>query len=203
MDAHARISSPAAILIVSPDALPRSDKGTILRNVVAKKFAEEIAAVYRNLEVSVDVPPLDLSSPRSSIRALVTENTKWQALGNARLDDDDDFFARGTDSLQATQLRRFLTASIRATHTTSRFEADYILPVDKITDDFVYLHPSISMLVKKLMPEPPAANGIIPETKFIEQLVEKYTGRDDHEKQQKKAVIVLTGATESLSSFFL
>lgn len=67
MDAHARIMSPAAILIVCPGSLPRSDKGTILRNAVAKKFAKEIAAVYRNLEASVDAPPLDLSSPQSSI----------------------------------------------------------------------------------------------------------------------------------------
>lgn len=202
MDGHARIMSPAAILIVCPGALPRSDKGTILRNVVAKKFAEEIASVYRNLEASVDAPPLDLSSPRSSIRALVTGKVKWQALGNAWL-DDDDFFARGMDSLQSTQLRRFLIASVRATHAASGIRSDQVLPVDKITDDFIYLHPSISMLVEALMPQRPATNGIIPETKLIEQLVEKYTGRGNHEKQPKRAVVVLTGATGSLGSFFL
>jgi len=202
MDAHAWIMSPAAILIVCPGALPRSDKGTILRNAVAKKFAKEIAGVYRNLEASVDAPPLDLSSPRSSIRALVTVNAKWQVPGNDWL-DDDDFFARGMDSLQATQLRRFLTASVRATHTASGFEADQVLPVDKITDHFVHLHPSVSMLVEALMPKRPAASGIIPETELIEQLVEKYTSRGDHGIQQKKAVVVLTGATGSLGSFFL
>lgn len=201
MDAHARIMSPAAILIVRPGALPRSDKGTILRNAVAKKFAEEIEGVYRNLEASVKAP-LDLSSPRSSIRALVTENAKWQAPGNDWL-DDDDFFAQGMDSLQATRLRRLLTASVRATHAMSGFEADHVLPVDKITDDFVYLHPSVSMLVEALLLERPAANGTIPETELIEQLVEKYTGRGDHGQQQKKAVVVLTGATGSLGSFFL
>lgn len=202
MDAHARIMSPAAILIVCPGALPRSDKGTILRNAVAKKFAEEIAGVYRNLEASVDAPPLDLSSLRSSIMALVTENAKWQPPGNDWL-DDDDFFARGMDSLQATQLRRFLIASVRATQTASGFEADHVLPVNKITDNFVYLHPSVSKLVEALMPKRPAGNGIIPETELIEQLVEKYTGRGDHGQQQKKAVVVLTGATGSLGSFFL
>ncbi|MCJ1269495.1 hypothetical protein MMC22_009387 [Lobaria immixta] len=202
MDAHARIMSPAAILIVGPGALPRSDKGTILRNAVAKEFAEEMAGVYRNLEASVDAPPLDLSSPRSSIRALVAENAEWQAPDNDWL-DDDDFFARGMDSLQATRLRRFLTASVRATHTVSGFEADHVLPVDKITDDFVYLHPSVSLLVEALMPKRAAANGIIPETDLIEQLVERYTGRGDHAQQQKGAVVVLTGATGSLGSFFL
>ena len=202
MDAHARIMSPAAILIVCPGALPRSDKGTILRNAVAKKFANEIAGVYRNLGASVDAPPLDLSSPQSSIRALVTETAKWQGPGNDWL-DGDDFFARGMDSLQATQLRRLLTVSVRATHTAFGLEADHVLPVDKIADDFVYLHPSISMLVEALMLKRPTANGIIPKTEFIEQLVEKYTSRDDHGQQQKKAVVVLTGASGSLGSFFL
>ena len=202
MDAHARIMSPAAILVVRPGALPRSDKGTILRNAVAKKFAEEIAGVYCNLEANPDTPPLDLSSPQSSIRALVTEIADWQAHGSEWL-DDDDFFARGMDSLQATQLRRLLSASVRATHTASGFEADHVLPVSQITDDFVYLHPSVSMLVEALMQKHPAANGIIHESELIEQLVEKYTGRFDDGQQHKKAVVVLTGATGSLGSFIL
>lgn len=203
MDAHARIMSPAAILVVRPGALPRSDKGTILRNAVAKKFAKEIASVYGNLEANVDAPPFDLSSPRSSIRALLTEKIKWQAFGDDLL-DDDDFFARGMDSLQATRLRRFLTASVRATHIAFGFEAEHVLPVDKITDGFVYLNPSISMLVEALIPKHRMVNGIVPETKLIEQLVEKYTDRGDHGgQQQKKAVVVLTGATGSLGSFFL
>ena len=202
MDAYARIILPAAILIVCPGALPRSDKGTVLRNAVAKKSANEIAGVYHNLGPSVDAPPLNLSSPRTSIRALVTVIAKWQGPGNEWL-DGDDFFARSMDSLQATQLRRFLTASVRATHTAFGLEADHVLPVDKITDDFVYLHPSVSMLVEALMLKHPTANGIIPEKEIIEQLVEKYAGRDDHGQPQKKAVVVLTGATGSLGYLFL
>lgn len=107
------------------------------------------------------------------------------------------------DSLQATRLRRFLTASVRATHTTSGFEAEHVLPVDGITDGFVYLHPSISMLVEALIPKHRAVNGIKPEMELIEQLVEKYTGRGDHGQHLKKAVVMLTGATGSLGSFFL
>ena len=202
MDAHARIMSPAAILIVHPGELPRSDKGTILRNAVAKKFAEEIAGVYRNLEAGVSMPPLDLSSPQSSIRALVTGIANWQARGTDWL-DDDDFFAQGMDSLQATQLRRSLAASVRATHVVSGHEAQHVLLVDKIPDDFVYLHPSVSMLVDALVPKHRAVNGIIPEAKFIEQLVEKYSGRGDVGQQQKKAVVLITGATGSRGSFFL
>ncbi|KAL9095877.1 MAG: hypothetical protein Q9165_001874 [Trypethelium subeluteriae] len=200
MDAHARITSSAAILVVPPGALPRSDKGTILRNMVAKKFGEEIADLYRNLEANVTAPPLDLSSSRTSIRALVTENVQWQA-HDIDIVDDDDFFAWGMDSLQATKLRRLLRASIRATHAALGSEADHVLPVDKITDDFIYLHPSVSKLVQALIANHSMTNGVIHETEFIEQLVNKYTGRDDHKDQKK--VVVLTGATGSLGSFFL
>ncbi|KAL9079839.1 MAG: hypothetical protein Q9157_001295 [Trypethelium eluteriae] len=200
MDAHARITSLAAILVVPPGALPRSDKGTILRNTVAKKFGEEIAELYRNLEANVAAPPLDLSSPRTSIRALVTENVQWQA-HDVDMQDNDDFFAWGMDSLQATKLRRLLTASIRATHAALGSEADRVLPVDEITDDFVYLHPSVSMLVEALIPKHSTPNGIIHESELIEQLVSKYTGRDN--RGDRKKVVLLTGATGSLGSFFL
>ncbi|ORY66160.1 uncharacterized protein BCR38DRAFT_511934 [Pseudomassariella vexata] len=202
MDAHARITSPAAIMIVPPGALPRSDKGTILRNAVAKKFAKEIADVYQALEANADAPPFDLTSPRSGIRALVADNIKWQALGDD-WSDDDDFFARGMDSLQATKLRRLLTESVRATHIASgELEANQLLPVEKITDDFIYLHPSVSKLLEALIPKHTAANGTMSETELIEQLVDKYTGIG-RQSQPKKASVVLTGASGSLGSFVL
>lgn len=128
MDAHAKITSPAAVLIVPPGDLPRSDKGTILRKAVTTKYAKEIAAVYDNLEVAV-ASALDLSLPLSSIRALVTESTAWQA------NDEDDFFARGMDSLQATKLRRLLKGSVQATHSVFGSGAGHVLPVANIADD--------------------------------------------------------------------
>ncbi|KAI9677125.1 MAG: putative NRPS-like protein biosynthetic cluster [Bathelium mastoideum] len=200
MDAHARISSPDAVLVVPPGTLPRSDKGTILRNAVAKKFAEEIAGLYRRLEASSTAPPLDLASPRTSIRALVTKNFQWQAY-NDNMPDDDDFFVRGIDSLQATILRRLLTASIRATHAAFGSGADHVLPVEKITNDFVYLHPSITKLVEALIPKHSTLNGVKSETETIEQLINKYTNRC--ESGDYKKCVVLTGGTGSLGCFFL
>ncbi|KAJ5598871.1 NRPS-like enzyme [Penicillium hordei] len=240
MDAHAKITSLAAVLVVSPGDLPRSDKGTILRKAVTKKYAEEISAVYRTLEVAV-APALDLSSSHSSIRALVAESTGWQA------NYEDDFFAQGMDSLQATKLRRLLKGAVQATHSELGPGACHVLPVANIADDFVYRHPSINSIADALLFGNVATNVVDTESQFLEQLVEKYTSRKDHPiiphsalslfsgsllvqllpklilfcavylfhfiasqsssnmsaRRGKRSVVVLTGATGSLGSFFL
>ena len=72
MDAHGRISSQAAIIIVDRMALPRSDKGTVFRNEVYKSFVKEILDVYHELDVDAIAPPIDLTSPVSSIKSMIT-----------------------------------------------------------------------------------------------------------------------------------
>lgn len=198
MDSHAQITSPAAILVVSPDSLARSDKGSILRQAVTIKFAAEIADVYRKLETSSEAPPLNLLSPQSSIRALVIEKLKWKVPEND-LHDDDDFFALGMDSLQSTRLRRFLSATLRATHATSETGDGQVPLIGKITDDFVYRHPSINKIVGALMPRHLARETMISEDELIDQLVEKYTSNVG----KRESVVLLTGATGSLGSYLL
>ena len=198
MDAHAQITSPAAVLVVSPGHLPRSDKGTILRKAVATKYADEIAAVYRNLEVAV-APALDLSLPLASIRALVAESTAWPVY-DEDWRDEGDFFARGMDSLQATKLRRLLKGSVRATHSAFGSESGNLLPVANIADDFVYRYPSIASLVDALFPKKATTNGVLTETQLFDQLVDQYTVRKGDTRDK---AVVLTGATGSLGSFFL
>ncbi|KAI3543044.1 hypothetical protein CABS01_03297 [Colletotrichum abscissum] len=201
MDAHARITSSTAILVVAPEALPRSDKGTVLRSAVSRKFADEMAAVYCDLEASMVAPPIDLSSPASSIRNLVTQDVL--GLDNGRdWEDDDDFFSGGMDSLQATRLRRLLTASLRATYAASKPETANLLSADMIKDDIVYRNPSVNKLVEALIPSSSKTNGVITETKLIEQLVDKYSSRGIH-REQRKSVVLLTGGTGSLGSFFV
>ncbi|KAK1657132.1 hypothetical protein BDP55DRAFT_737654 [Colletotrichum godetiae] len=201
MDSHARITSSAAILVVAPEALPRSDKGTVLRSAVSRKFADEITAVYRDLEDSMVAPPIDLSSPAYSIKNFVIKD----AMGlrnDSDWKDDDEFFARGMDSLQATRLRRLLTASLRATHAAAESETANVLAIKAIEDDIVYRNPSVNKLVEALIPGSSKTNGVLAEAKLIEQLVDKYSGRSNH-REQREAVVLLTGGTGSLGSFFV
>lgn len=203
-DSHARITSPAAVLLVGPGALPRSDKGSIIRKEVEKKFELEIADIYHRLECDMDAPPINLALPRSSIRSFVEEICPWETLDDTWL-DDDDFFMLGMDSLQATKLRRSLTASVRATYTKlgSRIHQT-LLSADLTADDFIYLHPSVSMLVGALLPQYAANQVSIPEAELFEKLVDKYTLGSVHgQLAAEKAVVLFTGATESLGSFLL
>ncbi|KAK2037948.1 acetyl-CoA synthetase-like protein [Colletotrichum somersetense] len=202
MDAHARITSPAGILVVAPGALPRSDKGTVLRSAVSSKFADEMAAVYRDLEAGIVAPPINLSSPASSIRNLVTRDVMGLVGNGGDWRDDDDFFTLGMDSLQATRLRRLLKAALHATHAAAEPGMANVLASEAVRDDIVYSNPSVNRLVEALIPGSSKTNGIITEMELIEQLVGKYTGRSGH-REQRKATVLLTGGTGSLGSFFV
>ncbi|KAF7674573.1 hypothetical protein GT037_007333 [Alternaria burnsii] len=195
MDAHARISSHAAILVFPPGSLPRSDKGTILRLEVAKKFSKEIDQVYRKLEADVAASPLDLSSPEMTIRGLIEENIKL-GLTSTSWSNEDDLFELGMDSLQATKLRRLLKASLKATVSNSHG----VLKPDEILGDFVYRHASVVKLVEAITSKQTAASDTS-DSRCLEQLVDRYSGRDI--TQLQKATVAITGATGSLGSHLL
>ncbi|EAT86632.2 hypothetical protein SNOG_05568 [Parastagonospora nodorum SN15] len=195
MDAHARISSQAAVLVFPPGLLPRSDKGTILRLEVAKTFSEEIDQVYRELESNVTAPPLDYLSPETTIRSLIEDNIKLGSNFNSWT-DEDDLFELGMDSLQAVKLRRLLIASLKATNADSN---DVLKPGD-ILGDFVYRHASVAKLVEAMTSNRTVVNDAS-DPRWLEELVEEYCVRDSVRLQ--KATVAITGATGSLGSHFL
>ncbi|KAL1798233.1 hypothetical protein ACET3X_002270 [Alternaria dauci] len=195
MDAHARISSPAAVLVFPPGLLPRSDKGTILRLEVAKRFSKEIDEVYRELEGNVTATPLDRSSPQTTIRSLIEDNIKL-SLTSDSWNNEDDLFELGMDSLQAVKLRRLLIASLKATGVSS----GNLLKPDEILGDFVYRNASVAKLVEAMTSKHTVVNNT-PDSRWLERLVDQYSGGDI--VQPQKATVALTGATGSLGSHFL
>ncbi|KAH3971921.1 hypothetical protein HBI24_172510 [Parastagonospora nodorum] len=195
MDAHARISSQAAVLVFPPGLLPRSDKGTILRLEVAKTFSEEIDQVYRELESNVTAPPLDYLSPETTIRSLIEDNIKLGSNFNSWT-DEDDLFELGMDSLQAVKLRRLLIASLKATNADS----NNVLKPGDILGDFVYRHASVAKLVEAMTSNRTVVNDAS-DPRWLEELVEEYCVRDSVRLQ--KATVAITGATGSLGSHFL
>lgn len=195
MDAHAKISSHAAVLVFPPGVLPRSDKGTILRLEVAKKYSKEISQVYQELESSVTAPPLDQLSPETTIRSFVEDNLKLGLTPNA-WSNEDDLFELGMDSLQAAKLRRLLIASLKAT-VSNRND---VLKPDEVLGDFVYRHPSVVKLVQAMTSRHTAVTDAS-ESRWLEKLADRYSGRDNVRLQ--KATVAMTGATGSLGSHFL
>ncbi|KAE8553904.1 hypothetical protein EYB25_002442 [Talaromyces marneffei] len=196
MDAHARISSSQAIVVVQAGSLPRSDKGTVLRREVNQRFEKEIAEVYRKLDGVIDysIPPLRLNSLEADLRKLINDNLKWT--NNSEWTDERDFFELGMDSLQSTILRRLLVSSLR----------DGLSKVS-IGRDFVYQHPSVAELAKAVREGcgNQAASSV--DGSLLDVFIDMYS----LQRQQKSngygendtATVLLTGGTGSLGSHLL
>ncbi|KIA75587.1 NRPS-like enzyme [Aspergillus ustus] len=194
MDAHARISSPQAIILVPEGkSLPRSDKGTVLRREVNRVFESEIAEVYRSLDAVIDysVPQLRIDSLEGDLRKLISDNLKWTNNG-VDWTDERDFFELGMDSLQATILRRLLVSSLR----------DGLSKVS-IGRDFVYQHPSIAKLaaaVREGCAGQDAESASAVDGSLLERFIETYSLQSNNNGE---ATVLLTGGTGSLGSHFL
>ena len=117
---------------------PLTAKGTPRRQVALDAYATEIDALYARVEASatqVDVlPPAvwDADGVRAYVRAVV-----FAVMRVGEIDDGDDLFQQGCDSLQATYIRNALMHALR----TSAKVSTHAVPTN-----FVYTHPSIAAL---------------------------------------------------------
>ncbi|KAI0437521.1 hypothetical protein F4803DRAFT_565987 [Xylaria telfairii] len=142
VDHHARIISKKAI-IVKPKgkSIPRSDKGSIMRQAVHEIFKEEIRDAYTAMELdSLDEGFfLDPDYIETGIRHLLTVVTSSRLDGN-QMTVEEDFFDSGMDSLQAVRFSRFLGSGLR------KLGKDNERRAFQISADFVYRNPSIKRL---------------------------------------------------------
>ncbi|KAF2847816.1 acetyl-CoA synthetase-like protein [Plenodomus tracheiphilus IPT5] len=145
VEAYAQITSRRSLLVVPHDTvLPRSDKGSILRKDVYAMFAGEIEKVYKSLETLSDGQAVVLRTAflAEDISKLIHE-TAHLNVKSEEFTHDDDLFELGLDSLQATQLRRRLQASVKQCE--DELLADRMLPLD-----FVYRFPSVNKMTNAL-----------------------------------------------------
>ena len=198
MDAHGRISSQTSIIIVNPMTLPRSDKGTILRKEVYEALEKEIRDVYDELDGNLTAPPIDFTSPVSSIMSLI-ENHLPLCLVNNGWSKTKDLFELGMDSLQATRLRRLLAASLRASQNEGTSHDPLRLP-NTIPQDFVYQHPSAVKMAEVLMNGISQANEVS-DTAIFEQILRESCGSPS--EAQYPSTVLMTGSTGSLGSYLL
>lgn len=198
MDAHARVSSKDAIIVVPFETtLPRSDKGSIMRKEVYKMFESEIAEAYRNLENSISdnaTYSLSLVNLEADLKSLIQHNLTWRVPAE-QWTLDDEFFELGMDSLQAVQLRRLLVSSLPRSATAKP-------ATDRISRDFVYRYPSITQLANalKASADLPMQDSLIGE--FADMFsIKRAVGTPS--KPEQGSVILLTGGTGSLGSHVL
>lgn len=197
MDAHARISSKDAIIVVpSGTILPRSDKGSIMRKEVYKMFEAEIAAAYQALENSVidaSAVHLDMDNLEEEIKTMIQTRLTWRAKAE-EWTIDDDLFELGMDSLQAVQLRRFILSSIPNLPASAP-------RAERVPRDIIYQNPTVTRLAQALRtPAEPSSND-----GSIEQLVEQFSLKADKAGvgPEEGAVVLMTGSTGSLGSCVL
>lgn len=197
MDAHARISSKEAILVVPFDAIfPRSDKGSIMRKEVYQMFGTEIESVYENLENSLTgagTVCLDMDNLEEEIKNMIQNRLTWR-LKAEEWTVNDDFFEMGMDSLQVIQLHRLILSSMPATSTMRTSKK-------RITRDLIYRNPTVRELSSALK----ISNEQLSNDISIKDLVQQFCVKDSNIRQAlpNGAVVVMTGGTGSLGSHLL
>jgi nucleoside-diphosphate-sugar epimerase len=196
LDGHAQIPTKSAVLIKPADkVIPLSDKGVPQRKEVYTAFADEIDSVYRALEEGRSdglASNIDFDRIEDSIRMLVGG---CMLSYSTALDfsNDDDFINMGMDSLQATRLRRSLSASLRR-------QGHILVQGGDLPLDFVYRHASVSRLAKALS-DPEAA----PEAHLtMIDLLSKYSfSQASSNVSSRGATILVTGSTGNLGAHLL
>lgn len=105
---HVRCFISNCSFVTNQPPLPRSSKGTLMRGVVEKMLAELIDRVY-------GIGPLENMAPDGP-SSLALENAKELVRGTVgqvlksgqHLEDEDDFYTHGVDSIMCTRIRASL-----------------------------------------------------------------------------------------------
>ncbi|KAI0759162.1 hypothetical protein BC629DRAFT_1584384 [Irpex lacteus] len=201
---HSRIFKEM-ILVTSPHKpFSYTSKGAPRRHAIIEDYAPEIdtlyAAVEESAQVEVDQPTpqaWDAVETNRFVRALVTK-----VLGKS-VDDAQDLFQHGCDSLQATWIRNSLLHALRLTSCTN---------ARSIPINFVYDNPSVSQLSDYLAstarsPENRAISGTAAVQAMHETLA-KYTQDfpvhcPEEERTPIGDTVLVTGTTGGLGCALL
>ena len=105
---HVRCFKSNCSFVTNQPPLPRSSKGTLMRGVVEKMLAELIDRVY-GIGPLDEVPcngPLSLTieDAKELVRGMVGQVLK----SGQHLEDEDDFYTHGVDSIMCTRIRASL-----------------------------------------------------------------------------------------------
>ncbi|KAK2608982.1 hypothetical protein QQS21_002462 [Conoideocrella luteorostrata] len=188
-EAFAQISKSMIKLLPHSCEYPRTDKGSIIRSAFYKVYATKIQQAYDAAEGFSashmdDLPLLDLEDLRLFIRKLAEARLPHVR----KLDDRDDFFTLGLDSLQAIQMRSDIIKTIK-------------VGSKGLGQNVVFEHPSVNMLSSFLLSLHSAqeADKEVSMKDEMEALIEKYK-RIRTSSISKPSKIIVTGATGSLGA---
>ncbi len=201
---HARVMKSHIMFTNPKKPMLRAGKGTVQRSGTLRSYTAEIDTLYRDADtMSADVDPADPTTSRDLDKTIVSKNIQHFILENANwksLDDSDNLFTLGMDSLQALVLVRKLKQSFAMTN---------------VALSTIYTNPSVNNLTDAVMQlaDQTRASKTSSEQKRVHRriaLLDEYRKKIDQIKPQPgkrveydQEVVVLTGSTGALGSYFL
>ncbi|EHK20975.1 uncharacterized protein TRIVIDRAFT_69988 [Trichoderma virens Gv29-8] len=183
-DAFARISRNMIRVLPHDCSYPRTDKGSIIRQAFYKQFQQEIEEAYDLADtVSRELVQFSLPELQDFLRGLLQKTLH----SPTTVEDDDDFFVLGLDSLQAIHMRSEILRTVD-------------IGGNKLGQQVVFEQPSINRLSSFLLNLRIGRNT--DEEPSIEQQMESLVTRYSTEilSISSRSSIVVTGATGSLGA---
>ena len=189
------------ILVSKKDKpLEYTPKGAPRRKAILADYEDDIEELYRTVEDATVIGPGHLMT-WSLDESTVYVRTVVCGVMMTSLGDDDDIFAHGCDSLQATWIRKIIINGLRScTRVNTR----------DIPNAFVYENPTVSALgefVADLVSPKAVAKTLRSEVEKMVALVKKYSS--DFPKHTPSAplnekrggdVVLITGTTGSIGA---
>ncbi|OAQ97692.1 hypothetical protein LLEC1_03573 [Akanthomyces lecanii] len=197
---HGRVARHLVTLSNPEKPFLYSAKGSLRRGAVIKMYKKEIEDLFAASEV-IEPAQLDtttLESLTTGIRSLCNAASPGDAL-----DDDDDFFLQGIDSLQVINITKRISAGLKVAGVAEDLAS--LAPRD------VYAQSTVTKLSNSLFDRihGKQSSGVHGQTEVLQDLVDKYSaglaeGRDSRLPAKATGkTVVLTGSTGSLGSYFL
>jgi thioester reductase-like protein len=196
LPAYAQIHPTHIEILEAPDTFLQSSKGEIRRAATIDAFKDRIEALYLAAGAStVASCELDLSNAYTLSESLVAI-ISGELLRGISVTEDDDFFDLGLDSLKVTRLLRLLRGGLR--------QQNHAIGSD-LTPRIIYQNPSAAVLSKALMQlitkQCPISDTPEDTDATSQSMLDSYSSL--MEGLRKRNVLVLTGSTGSLGSYFL
>ncbi|KAG2119415.1 putative aminoadipate reductase [Suillus clintonianus] len=211
--AFSRIFKEMILVTRSEKPMLRAGKGTVIKKATVNLYEEEINALYEKVEGStragIDVP-LPTNWTADNVESWLMVHAAAVNAANT-VDPDTDFFAQGFDSLSATFLKNRILGSLKSSQ-----DHDVQASASRIDQNIIFSNPSIRRLARSVINAISPRNGpnSVDAKTGIENMIEKYSvgfgssARYDSVTlvdgcRQGDHVVILTGSTGGLGSYFL
>lgn len=187
---------PRELVVVKGADVPyaATDKGTFIRAQVYQQFAPDIEAAYAKFGGNGKKGDLALSVPELEDWLLARFRDDLDVpLSSA----DSDIFSAGVDSLQTTQIWRYIVRDL-----------DLGESGDDLSQNIVFEKGTVSTLAKHLYQMRTGQEfEAEDEVHIMEEMIEKYSHFTQHHptisQQPEREVVIVTGATGNLGAFIV